>query len=117
MDYNLLVKDARIPEVIRKVAVWYETQARSSDKTSFRYLWNCTSDAYDNSDYTDLNLLIVHVFGAAYALTGDTHWIDVGDAMADSGIEAMYVGRPKQWNQGARAFPKYLGYRSLAKKP
>jgi hypothetical protein len=117
MDYFTLTSDPRIPEVIGKFARWYETQATTSDRKAFRYIWGCRSDSYDSSDTADLNLLIVHVFGAAYALTKNTHWLDVGDQYADSGIDAMYVGRPKQWNQATRSFGKYLGYRALGRTP
>jgi len=50
---------------------WYETKAITSDKKAFRYLWNCNTEPYDSPDYADLNILIGHVFGAAYALTKD----------------------------------------------
>ena len=103
--------------VVRKMAEWYETKAVTSDKLAFRYLWNCQSDAYDDSGTADLNLLIGHVFGAAYVLTKNTHWLDFGDTMADSGVDAMYADRPKQWDQATRSFGKYLGYRALGKTP
>lgn len=117
MDYHALTSDPRVVEVVKKVATWYETKALSSDKKAFRYLWNCTSDGYDNSDYADLNILINHVFGAAFHLTKDKHWLDFGDTTAASGVDAIYVGRPKQWNQGGRAFGRYLGYRALGATP
>jgi len=117
MDYYQLTADGRVPEVLRKLSTWYETKAITTDKLAFRYLWNCLDNAYDDSSTADLNLLIGHVFGATYALTSDTHWLTLGDAMADSGVNAMYTKRPKQWNQGARSFGKYLGYRSRALAP
>jgi len=117
MDYHALTGDARVVDVVQKVATWYETKAITSDKKAFRYLWNCLGDPYDDSTYADLNLLIVHVFGAAYHLTKDKRWLDFGDTVATSGIDAMYVGRPKQWNQGARAFGRFLGYRAAGATP
>ena len=117
MDYHQLTADSRVPEVLRKLSTWYETQAITTDKQAFRYLWNCLDNAYDDSSTADLNLLIGHVFGATYALTSDTHWLTLGDAMADSGVEAIYTKRPKQWNQASRSFGKYLGYRSLGRAP
>lgn len=117
MDWHALTGDARVVDVVAKVATWYETKAITSDGKAFRYLWNCLSDPYDDSSYADLNLLIGHVFGAAYWLTKDTKWITFGDAIADSGVDAIYVGRPKQWNQGGRAFGRYLGYRAAGAKP
>ncbi len=117
MDYHALTADPRVVDVVKKVAGWYETKAITTDKKAFRYLWNCLSDAYDNSDYADLNLLIGHVFGAAYHLTKETKWITFGDTVATSGVAAIYVGRPKQWNQGARAFGRYLGYRAGGAPP
>lgn len=117
MDYHQLTQDARIADVLRQVAGWYETRAITSDKKAFRYLWNCLSDSYDDSSVADLNLLIGHVFGATYALTGDTRWLTLGDQMAATGIEAMYTKRPKQWNQASRSFGKYLGYRAKALTP
>ena len=113
MDYYFLTYDARIADVVENVANWLHDSARTSDGTAFRYLWNCLSDEYDDSSTADLNLLIVHVYGAAYALTGEESFITKGDAMAQSGVENMYVGRPKQWNQAGRSFGKYLGYRVL----
>jgi Divergent InlB B-repeat domain len=117
MDYHQLTADTRITEALRKLSTWYETLAITSDKKAFRYLWNCLDDPYDDSAVADLNLLIGHVFGATYALTLDAHWLTFGDAMATSGIEAIYTKRPKQWNQTSRSFGKYLGYRSLGLAP
>lgn len=117
MDYHALTLDPRVVDVVKKVAAWYETKAITTDKKAFRYLWNCLSDPYDSSDYADLNLLIGHVFGAAYHLTKDPKWIAFGDTIAASGVESIYVGRPKQWNQGARAFGRYLGYRAAGAAP
>lgn len=117
MDYHALTLDGRVVDVVKKVAGWYETKAITTDKKAFRYLWNCLSDPYDSSDYADLNLLIGHVFGAAYHLTKDPKWITFGDTIATSGVDAIYVGRPKQWNQGARAFGRYLGYRAAGATP
>jgi Beta-L-arabinofuranosidase, GH127 len=116
MDYYQLTRDPRTVEVVRRSAEWYSTQAITSDRKAFRYLWNCTSNAYNDSEETDeLNLMIAHVFGAAYALTGDGQWLTFGDQMVDHGIAGMFVKRPKQWNQASRSFGKYLGYRSLSK--
>ena len=117
MDYYTLTADPRVVEVVRRVAVWYEKDAITTDGKAFRYLWNCVGDGNDDSGVADLNLLIVHVFGAAYALTGDRHWITFGDKMADAGIAAMQTTNPKQWNQAARSFGRYLGYRSLGAPP
>jgi hypothetical protein len=102
---------------MKKLATWYEKDAITSDKKAFRYLWNCLDNPYDDSDTADLNLLIVHVFGAAYAVTKDTRWLDIGDKIADSGIAAMYVEAPKQWGQAGRSFGKYLGYRAMGAEP
>ncbi len=117
MDYVALTGDARATEVVRKLAVWYETKAITSDHQAFRYLWNCTTDSYDDSGVADLNLLIVHVFGAAYTLTKDLHWLTVGDAIADAGVNAMSAKAPKQWDQAARSFGRYLGYRAAGVAP
>ncbi len=117
MDYYTLTADTRVADVVKKIAQWFETKAITTDGLAFRYLWNCTTDPYDDSGVADLNLLIVHVFGAAYALTNDTHWLTFGDKIADSGIEAMFTSRPKQWNQATRSFGRYLGYRSLGAAP
>jgi hypothetical protein len=118
MDYWVLTGDAaKVEPFVRKIAVWYETKAITSDKMAFRYLWNCENDAYDHSDMAFLNLLIAHVFGAAYLLTKDVHWLDFGDAMADSGIAHFNARHPKEWNQSARSFGRYLGYRAYGKAP
>ncbi|MDQ3033217.1 MAG: hypothetical protein M3Y87_12435 [Myxococcota bacterium] len=117
MDAHALTGDARIATVVASTAEWLRDRAATSDGLAFRYLWGCASDAYDDSSYADLNLLIVHVFGAAYALTGETAWLDAGDVFADAGLDAIYVGRPKQWNQSARAFPRYMGYRAAGRAP
>lgn len=118
MDYWLLTGDsAKTEPFVKKIAGWYETKAVTSDKKAFRYLWNCLSDPYDDSGTADLNLLIAHVFGAAYVLTKDTHWLDFGDTIADSGVDAMFADRPKQWDQAARSFGRYLGYRALGATP
>ena len=117
MDYHRLTGDARVTDTVRKVAQWYESQAITSDGKAFRYLWNCLNNSYDDSSVADLNLLIAHVFGATYYLTGDTRWLTFGDKMASAGVEAIYTKRPKQWNQTARSFGKYLGYRAMGATP
>ena len=119
MDYWLLTSDsARVVPFMIKLATWYEKSAITPDKKGFRYLWNCTTEPYeDSTDYAELNILINHVFGATYMLTRDNHWLEFGDKMADSGIEAFFAKRPKQWNQSARTFGKYLGYRALGATP
>jgi hypothetical protein len=118
MDYWLLTQDTtKVEPVVRKMAEWYQTKAITSDKLAFRYLWNCLTDPYDDSGVADLNVLINHVFGATYLLTKDTKWLTFGDSMADSGIDAMVANRPKQWDQAARSFGKYLGYRALGAAP
>jgi hypothetical protein len=117
MEYHTLSGDVRIAEVVRKVAQWYETQAITSDRKAFRYLWNCLNDPYDDSGVADLNLLIAHVFGSAYYLTRDPKWLSFGDAMASAGVDAIYTKRPKQWNQASRSFGKFLGLRALGAAP
>jgi hypothetical protein len=117
MDYWMLTGDARVAAVVSKVAKWYERDAVTSDGRAFRYLWGCEGDPNDDSGVADLNLLIVHVFGAAFALTGDKHWLAFGDRMADSGIQAMQTTNPKQWNQAARSFARYMGYRARGLPP
>ena len=117
MDYRALTNDARVTDSVRRVAGWFEKDAVTSDGKAFRYLWGCVGDPMDDSGVADLNLLIVHVFGAAFAVTGDRHWLVFGDKIADSGIEAMSTKNPKQWNQAARAFGRYLGYRAKGLPP
>jgi hypothetical protein len=116
-DAYMLLGDDRIPELVARTAAWLRDDAVTADGRAFRYLWGCRSDDYETSDYPDLNLLIAPVFGAAYALTGDSTWLDAGDHFADVGVEEMYVGRPKQWNQAARFFPRYLGWRASGRAP
>ncbi|WP_104978685.1 beta-L-arabinofuranosidase domain-containing protein [Sorangium cellulosum] len=113
MDYHTLTGDPRVREVVERAADWLAERAITSDRRALRYLWGCETDAYDDSGTADLNLLIVPVFGAAYALTRDPRWLAVGDALADVGVEQMRVKQPKQWNQAMRAFGRYLGYRAL----
>ena len=117
MEYHRLSGDARIVDVVRKVAQWYESKAITSDGKAFRYLWNCLDNAYDDSSVAELNLMIVHVFGAAYHLSGEVKWLTFGDRIASAGVDAIYTKRPKQWNQTARSFGKYLGYRAQGATP
>ncbi|XYI00726.1 hypothetical protein ACMHYB_13595 [Sorangium sp. So ce1128] len=117
MDYRALTGDPRVREVVARAAGWLEERALTSDRRAFRYLWGCETDAYDDSGTADLNLLIVPVFGAAYALTRDPRWLAVGDALADVGVKEMRVKQPKQWNQAMRAFGRYLGYRAALAGP
>jgi hypothetical protein len=116
MEYQALTGDPRIREVVRRVALWLEKDAITTDGRAFRYLWGCETDAYDDSGTADLNLLIVPVFGAAYALTRDRHFLEVGDRIAFIGAKEMSVRDPKHWNQSMRAFGRYLGYRALANR-
>jgi hypothetical protein len=117
MDVHALTRDDRIRPVVARAAGWLEQRALTSDRRAFRYLWGCDTDPYDDSEVSDLNLLIVPVFGAAFALTGDARWIRVGDELADVGVRDMQVSDPKHWNQAMRGFGKYLGYRARLAAP
>ncbi|WP_437289865.1 hypothetical protein [Sorangium sp. So ce406] len=117
MEYHALTGDPRIRHVVARAAGWLEERAITSDRRAFRYLWGCETDAYDDSGTADLNLLIVPVFGAAYALTRDPRWIAVGDALADAGVQSMWMKQPKHWNQAMRGFGRYLGYRAQLPGP
>ncbi|WP_437986092.1 hypothetical protein [Sorangium sp. So ce117] len=117
MDAWLLLRDPRIPEIVVRAAVWYRDHAINRDGVAFQYLWGCKDVAYQSSAWATLNLLISHVFGAAYLVSGDTSWLDFGDRMARHGIEHLYAGRPKNWTQGTRGFLKYMGYRAEGRAP
>lgn len=120
MEAYFLTADPRIPPVVLATATWLEGDAQTKNGKAFQYLWGCEDNGFDYPNdpiYADLNVLIAHVFGAAYLLSGDEGWLTFGDVMADHGIDAMYLGNPKHWNQAGRAFPKYMGYRALALSP
>jgi hypothetical protein len=118
MDTWFLTGDSRIPGVVVRAAEWYRDDARTSDGESFQYLWGCNDvDYVSDSSYADLNILISHVFGAAYHVSGDLGWLDFGDEMAQHGVDNYYGGRPKQWTQSSRTFMKYIGYRSQGRTP
>lgn len=113
MDVHALTGDARVAPIVTRAARWLDEKALTSDRKAFRYLWSCETDPYDDSGTADLNLLIVPVFGAAYALSGDPRWLRAGDALADVGVQRMRPRSPKRWCQSMRGFGRYLGYRSL----
>ena len=122
MDWWLLTAEPGTKDFMVKLATWYEKSALTADKTAFKYLVGCSSLSYEKGDangdpdgYTtsEINMLILHVFGATYALSKDKHWTTFGDSLIPPGIEEMFVKRPKQWNQANRTFGKYLGYRAM----
>jgi hypothetical protein len=117
MDSYFLLGDTRLPGVVTAVAEWYRDDAITSDGVAFEYLWGCNDVDYDDSGTADLNLLISHVFGAAYYVSADTAWLDFGDVMAGHGVDNLYAGAPKQWSQSTRTFIKYMGYRALGRMP
>jgi hypothetical protein len=117
MDAYFMTGDATICPAVVSVAEWYRDDAITSDGVAFEYLWQCNDVDYDDSSYADLNLLISHVFGAAYLCSQDQAWLTFGDTMANHGIDSIYAGAPKQWSQSARTFMKYMGYRALALPP
>ncbi|ACY16619.1 hypothetical protein [Haliangium ochraceum] len=112
MDTWMLTGDKRIPGIVTRVAVWLRDRARLPSGAGFRYLWGCADREYGEDQWAELNLLIAHIFGASYHLTGDSAWLRFGDEMARQGMERLYAGRPKQWSQVTRGFSKYLGYRA-----
>jgi hypothetical protein len=116
MDAHQLVDDERIASVVEGVATWLRDDAVTPGGDAFRYLWGCASNGYDDTS-SELNNLIVQVFGAAAWVSGDEGWIDAGDAFADAGLAALYGGRPKQWNQTVRGFSRYIGYRAEIREP
>lgn len=117
MDTWFLTGDARVPPVVLRAAAWYRDHAFVPEQTAFLYLWGCEDRDYRQEDWSELNLLIVHVFGAAYHFSRDQAWLDFGDRIAHQGIARMYAGAPKQWDQAMRSFSKYLGYRARARTP
>ena len=117
MDAWTLTGDSSIPPVVVAAAEWFRDDAITSDGVAFQYLWHCLDVDYDDSSTADLNLLISHVFGAAYHLSSDEDWLTFGDTMANHGIDNMYAGAPKQWSQSARTFMKYMGYRARLLPP
>ena len=117
MDAYFLTDDARILPVVTRTAEWYRDDSITTDGTAFQYLWGCRDVDYASDPYADLNLLISHVFGAAYYASRDASWLDFGDTMAQHGVDNIYAGAPKQWNQSTRGFLKYLGYRAIAREP
>jgi len=116
MDAYALTGEARIADVVERSAQWFRDAAVTPSGDAFRYLWACNSNSYSDTS-SELNNLIVHVFGAAFEVTGDTAWLDVGDGFADAGLRDIYVGRPKQWNQTVRGFARYVGYRAGGRMP
>ncbi|HEU4409955.1 MAG TPA: hypothetical protein VFS43_32170 [Polyangiaceae bacterium] len=117
MDAWLLTRDPRVPPVVLKAAAWYRDRALNREREAFQYLWRCEDVEYQSSAWADLNLLICHVFGAAYLFSGDAAWLDFGDHIARKGLEHFFGGRPKNWSQATRSFTKYLGYRALGRRP
>jgi hypothetical protein len=111
MDYYGLVRDPRALGFVANVASWMHDDARTTDGQTWRYLWGCASNDYADNPYNDLNLMMVHAYGAAYVATGDRAWIERGDVLAGFGLQDMFTRRPKQWNQSSRTFGKWLGYR------
>lgn len=116
MDAHMLIDDPRIADVVEGVATWFRDDAVTPDGDAFRYLWGCASNGYEDTS-SELNNLIVHVFGAAAWVSDDVAWLDAGDSFADAGLTALYAGRPKQWNQTVRGFSRYIGYRAAFRAP
>ncbi len=117
MDSYFMTGDDGICPVVVSAAEWFQNDAITSDGVAFQYLWGCNDVDYDDSGTADLNILISHVFGAAYHCSQDPAWLTFGDTMADHGIDNLYAGAPKQWSQTARTFMKYMGYRATALTP
>jgi hypothetical protein len=117
METWSLTGDERIPPVVLRAAAWLRDYAFDPAHTAFVYLWGCEDRNYREEDWSSLNLLIVHVFGAAHHLSHDEAWLDFGDRVARRGIESMYAYTPKQWSQSARSFSQYMGHRARAREP
>jgi hypothetical protein len=117
METWFLTRDERIPPVVLRAAAWYRDHAFDAAHTAFLYLWGCEDHDYGQEDWSYLNLLIVHVFGAAHHLSRDPGWLDFGDRIARSGIARMDATKPKEWSQAMRSFSKYMGYRARTRAP
>jgi hypothetical protein len=117
MDTWFLTRDERIPPVVLRAAAWYRDHAFDATHTAFLYLWGCEDRDYGQEDWSYLNLLIVHVFGAAHHLSRDPAWLDLGDLIARSGLARMDATKPKEWSQAMRSFSKYMGYRARTRAP
>lgn len=117
METWFLTRDARIPPVVLRAAAWYRDHAFDAEHTAFLYLWGCEDHDYGQEDWSYLNLLIVHVFGAAHHLSRDPAWLDFGDLIARGGMARMDATKPKEWSQAMRSFSRYMGYRARTRAP
>jgi len=64
----------------------------------------------------DLNMLIAPVFGWLYSQTGETKWIDRGDAIFSGGVSQAFLHGAKQFNQSYRWSFDYLAWRNKTNK-
>ena len=97
--------DTRIPAAIQTAAdfIWDMTWDNSAG--AFRYM--LCKPGFSNPDcglgpIADLNLLIAPAFAWLYLHTGDTRYLERGDAIFASGVTNAWLGNGKQFSQNYR---------------
>jgi hypothetical protein len=66
---------------------------------------------------SDLNLLVVPLYGWLYEMTGDDKYRERGDRIFAAGILGGYLNDPKHFNQNYRWSFDYVKWRQSQPKP
>jgi hypothetical protein len=115
--YYERTRDNRIPAAVKKSIDWLWDHAWVSDAQAFLYIIckpgasypECSNDPTETAG--DLNMLIAPAFAWYYHLTGDTTYLDRGDAIFAGGVDERFVAYGKQFTQNYRWSFDYIRWR------
>jgi hypothetical protein len=108
IEYYDATGDGRVPSLIQLAADNLWQQSWDSGSGSFLY---ANGDGTTTAGYSDLNLLIVPLYGWIYQYTGDDRYRNWGDQIFTIGVTSAYLDGGKQFSQNYRWSMKYIGWR------
>lgn len=104
--------DPRLLPALRRAADWLWANAWIPADESMWY------ESLDTSHGApDLNLLIAPIYAFLYWQTGETKYLDQGDAFFAGGVKSAYLGSGKQFDQNYWWSFDYVNWRSGAGDP
>lgn len=103
--------DGRILPAVQRFQDWlWDTQWRPEAQV-YKYYSGFCPDHGDVTPATDLNGFYLEAFGWLYARTGDSKYLQRGDATFAGLVAKTWFTNTKMYNQGFRLSWRYLGYR------
>ncbi|MDX2207615.1 MAG: hypothetical protein SFU57_08250 [Gemmatimonadales bacterium] len=106
-----IAPDARILPAVQRFQDWlWDTQWRPAEQVYNYYSGGCPGEG-DATPASDLNGFYLEAYGWLYARTGDSKYLQRGDATFAGSVTKTWFNSPKMFNQAFQFSWRYLGYR------